>query len=68
MNNLEQKLLRYGEFIVDEEYREHIGFNRFDSEDFRYCRIRLISYQGDLYYHKIATGETLEFRKVGKVL
>ena len=63
MNNIERDLLDYGEFITDDEYQEKI-----DTRHWHIGRIRLISYQGELYYHKMINGVVVECRKVGKTL
>ncbi len=47
-------ILRYGKFMTDDVI---------NGKD--YIRIRLISYNGDLYYHKMADGDVVECRKVG---
>lgn len=47
-------ILQYGEVITDDEiYSPNI-------------RIRLISYGGMIWYHKMRNGDVVEFRKVGK--
>ena len=50
-------LLRYGEIITDDEMF---------TDTHQYVRIRLIACDGELYYHKIVSGETVECKIVGK--
>ena len=49
-------VLRYGEIISDESFILSDGQN---------IRIRIISYNDYIYYHKMADGEVEEFKKVG---
>lgn len=46
--------LRYGEVIINEEFVEY------DS-----IRIRVISYNGSIYYHKMVNGDVVEFKEIG---
>lgn len=46
--------LRYGEVIINEEFIEYGSI-----------RIRIISYGGSIYYHKMVNGEVVEFREIG---
>lgn len=50
-------ILRYGKIVTDDDvlWGNHA------------VRIRLISYDGDLYYHKMVNGDVVECRKVGRV-
>ena len=48
--------LRYGEIISDESFVLYGGQN---------VRIRIISYNNYIYYHKMTDGEVEEFKKVG---
>lgn len=52
-------LLRYGKIIAD----ENMIVSDDDAHD--HIRIRLIAYDGDLYYHKICDGDVVECRHVG---
>ena len=52
----QENVLRYGEFLVDKKY--------ITADNHR--RIRLIEYDGILYYHEMLNGEVIEFKKVGK--
>ena len=51
--------LRYGEIINDESYVLYSGQN---------VRIRIISYNDYIYYHKMADGEVVDFKSIGLVL
>lgn len=51
------ELLRYGTIIEDDELF---------TDTHQYVRIRLIAYNGDLYYYKIVSGEVVECKIVGK--
>ena len=46
--------LRYGEIIINEEFVEYGSI-----------RIRIISYSGSIYYHKMVNGEVVEFKEIG---
>lgn len=55
-------VLRYGKIITDDAYASVVtGFWRRQA-----IRIRLISYNGNLYYHKMVDGDVVECRKVGR--
>lgn len=56
-NDYSDDVLRYGKIVTDDDvlWGNH-G-----------VRIRLISYDGDLYYHKMVNGDVVECRKVGRV-
>lgn len=49
-------ILRYGKIVTDDDvlWGNHA------------VRIRLISYNGNLYYHKMVNGDVVERRKVGR--
>ena len=51
--------LRYGEIISDESFVLYSGQN---------VRIRIISYNDYIYYHKMADGEVVDFKPIGLVL
>ena len=55
----DKDVLRYGEIINDESFVLYSGQN---------VRIRIISYNDYIYYHKIADGEVVDFRPIGLVL
>ena len=55
----DKDVLRYGEIINDEIYVLYSGQN---------VRIRIISYNGYIYYHKMADGEVINFKPIGLVL
>ena len=53
-------ILRYGKVIIDDDMLVS------DHDAYEHIRIWLISYNGDLYYHKMVDGELFECRKVGR--
>lgn len=55
----DKDVLRYGEVINDE------SFVLSDSQN---VRIRIISYNDYIYYHKMADGEVVDFKPIGLVL
>ena len=52
-------VLRYGEIISDESFILSDGQN---------VRIRIISYNDYIYYHKMTDGEVVDFKPIGLVL
>ena len=52
-------VLRYGEIISDESFILSDGQN---------IRIRIISYNDYIYYHKMTDGEVVDFKPIGLVL
>ena len=55
----DKDVLRYGEIINDESYVLCSGQN---------VRIRIISYNDYIYYHKMADGEVVDFKCIGLTL
>ena len=55
----DKDVLRYGEIINDESFVLYSGQN---------VRIRIISYNDSIYYHKMADGEVVDFKPIGLVL
>ena len=55
----DKDVLRYGEIINDENFVLYSGQN---------VRIRIISYNDYIYYHKMADGEVVDFKCIGLVL
>ena len=55
----DKDVLRYGEIISDESFVLSDGQN---------VRIRIISYNDYIYYHKMADGEVVDFKPIGLVL
>ena len=55
----DKDVLRYGEIINDESFVLYSGQN---------IRIRIISYNDYIYYHKMADGEIIDFKPIGLVL
>ena len=49
-----EDVLRYGEVIINEEFVEYGSI-----------RIRIISYGGSIYYHKMVNGDVVEFKEIG---
>lgn len=56
---IDKDVLRYGEIISDESFVLYSGQN---------VRIRIISYNDYIYYHKMADGEVVDFKPIGLVL
>ena len=54
----DKDVLRYGEIINDESFVLYSGQN---------VRIRIISYNDYIYYHKMADGEIVDFKPIGLV-
>ena len=52
----DKDVLRYGEIINDESFVLYSGQN---------VRIRIISYNDYIYYHKMVNGEVVEFKEIG---
>ena len=59
-SSISDDLLRYGEMFVD----ENMLLSNDDAHD--HIRIRLISYGGMIWYHKMVDGEVVDCRRVGK--
>ena len=55
----DKDVLRYGEIISDESFVLYSGQN---------VRIRIISYNDYIYYHKMTDGEVVDFKSIGLVL
>ena len=55
----DKDVLRYGEIINDESFVLYSGQN---------VRIRIISYNDYIYYHKMVDGEVVDFKCIGLVL
>ena len=55
----DKDVLRYGEVINDESFVLYNGQN---------VRIRIISYNDYIYYHKMTDGEVVDFKPIGLVL
>ena len=54
VNNVEtDAILRYGEYLADEQY------TTWDNHNYR---LRAIRYNGKLYWHKMVDGELIEFK------
>ena len=55
----DKDVLRYGEIISDESFVLYSNQN---------VRIRIISYNYYIYYHKMVDGEVVDFKPIGLVL
>ena len=55
----DKDVLRYGEIINDESFILSDGQN---------IRIRILSYNDCIYYHKMTDGEVVDFKSIGLVL
>ena len=56
-------VLRYGEIIIDEEIYDYCRVKAYDEP---VCvRLRVISYNGSLYWLKQKDGEIVEFKEIG---
>ena len=55
----DKDVLRYGEIINDESFVLYSNQN---------VRIRIISYNDYIYYHKMVDGEVVDFKRIGLVL
>ena len=55
----DKDVLRYGEIINDESFVLYSGQN---------VRIRIISYNDYIYYHKMTDGKVVDFKPIGLVL
>lgn len=55
----EQDVLRYGKIIID---------NNFETSNLYYVRIRIISFDGKIFYHQMCNGTIEEFKEIGRVL
>ena len=55
----ERDVLRYGIIIED---------NNFELSNLNYVRIRIISFEGKIYYHQMCDGEIEVFKEIGRVL
>ena len=58
-------VLRYGAILTDDEFYEIP--NKASPKRLRYIRVRIISFNDVVYYHKMLDGEVVEFKKVGVV-
>ena len=52
----DKDVLRYGEIINDESFVLYSGQN---------VRIRIVSYNDYIYYHKMTDGEVVDFKPIG---
>jgi len=55
-DKLNRELLTYGTFITDDDYC---------TLKTEFIRIRIISYKGKLYYHKMIDGDVIEIKEIG---
>lgn len=49
-------IIHYGTIVTDDDI---------ESKDDNFIRIRIIAYEGNIYYHKMVNGDVVEFKKIG---
>lgn len=49
-------IIHYGTIVTD---------NDIESKDGNFIRVRIIVYEGNIYYHKMVNGDVVEFKKIG---
>ena len=60
----ENEILCYGQYITDDDMNV---FNT-KTKEYEWVRIRIISYEGNLYYYKMVNGECIECKLIGRSL
>lgn len=55
MVELNDNILRYGEILTDDLYSDGVGWH---------YRIRIISYNNHIFYHKMLNGEVIDFKEL----
>lgn len=61
LDTLSNEILRYGTILTDDSWGEIL------IDGTVHFRIRTISYDGKIYYHKMEDGNVVEFKVIGKV-
>ena len=61
----ENEILKCGQYITDDELLECVSYAM---EEYKNVRIRIILYEGNLYYHKMISGECSECKVIGRSL
>ena len=51
-----EDVLRYGTILTDDDFRDDMASN---------IRVKVMSFQGSIYYIRMVNGEVEEFKKVG---
>lgn len=54
-------IIHYGTIVTDDEVYSGSHINN----TFKDVRIRIIAYEGNIYYHKMVNGDIVEFKKIG---
>lgn len=49
-------IIHYGTIVTDDDI---------ESKDGDFIRIRIIAYEGNIYYHKMVNGNVVEFKMIG---
>ncbi len=60
--NKQGDILRYGKVITDDQFLGNDDYGKY-----HYIRIRLIEFDGRVWYHRMVDGEVVNCRCVGKV-
>ena len=61
----EEDALRYGEVLTDDEFEcDILEYTGYQIADTIYYRIRTISYDNRIFYHKMVNGEVVEFKEL----
>lgn len=59
------EILRYGEVLTNDEFVcDILDDTGFQIAETNYYRIRTISYDNQIYYHKMVNGEVIEFKEL----
>ena len=59
------EILRYGEVLTDDEFEcDILDSTGFQISETNYYRIRTISYESRIFYHKMMNGEVVEFKEL----
>ena len=57
--------LKYGEVLTDDEFEcDILDSTGFQIDETNYYRIRTISYDNRIFYHKMINGEVVEFKEL----
>lgn len=56
-----ESVLRYGDIITDDIVESGSYLNKTHKD----IRVRIIAYEGNIYYHKMVNGVVVEFKKIG---
>ena len=61
---LDQITLKYGTILTDDKFMLEVLNSYGDGFDRQSVRIRIIEYEGHIYYHKMIHGEVVEFKEL----